>query len=78
MIFTGEKWHRLRKFLSSTFHIKLLEQFVHVFNKQSKILAETLAQKADTGVFDVHDHVARCTLDMVCGKIHQSSDIRLF
>lgn len=48
--------------------MKLLEQFVEVFNRQSEVLIEVLAQKADGGLFDVHEYLARCTLDMVCGK----------
>lgn len=48
--------------------MKLLEQFLEIFNKQSKILVEVLEQKADGELFDVHDYIARCTLDMICGK----------
>lgn len=63
----GSKWHQRRKMLTPTFHFKILEDFVHVFNEQSKILVEKLSKKVDQD-FDIFPFITLCTLDVICGK----------
>ncbi|KAK4029580.1 hypothetical protein OUZ56_022559 [Daphnia magna] len=62
---TGSKWHQRRKMLTPTFHFKILEDFVHVFNEQSKILVEKLSKEVGQD-FDIFPFITLCTLDVIC------------
>jgi cytochrome P450 len=64
----GEKWRRHRKIITPTFHFKILEQFVDIFNVNSWILVKKLRTLAGDGstTVTVFPHVALCTLDMIC------------
>ncbi|XP_034123490.1 uncharacterized protein LOC117580852 [Drosophila guanche] len=44
---TGKKWHARRKIITPTFHFKILEQFVEIFDQQSAIMVGQLQQRAD-------------------------------
>uniref|UniRef100_A0A1I8PVI0 Cytochrome P450 n=1 Tax=Stomoxys calcitrans TaxID=35570 RepID=A0A1I8PVI0_STOCA len=47
LLSTGSKWHSRRKIITPTFHFKILEQFVEVFDQQSSVLVERLRKKSD-------------------------------
>ena len=64
----GGKWRQRRKLLTPTFHFKILEDFIHVFNEQGAVLAEKLKGKVGQE-FDVFPYITRCTLDVICGKL---------
>ena len=70
---TGSKWHARRKMLTPTFHFKILEDFIDIFNKQSVILVQKLAEAHQDMIDNKKDrinlfpYVARCTLDIICG-----------
>lgn len=74
MLTTGSKWHGRRKMLTPTFHFKILEDFLDIFNKQSKVLVEKLTEahnemKANNrDRIDIAPYVARATLDIICGN----------
>lgn len=53
--------------LTPTFHFKILEEFIQVFNEQSVVLVEKLNKKVGQD-FDIFPFVTRCTLDIICGK----------
>ncbi|XP_037040832.1 cytochrome P450 4d1-like isoform X2 [Bradysia coprophila] len=62
----GSKWFQRRKILTPAFHFKILEQFVEIFDAQSRILVETLAkydQKTEVEMFPL---VTLCALDVIC------------
>ncbi len=66
---TGTKWFHRRKLLTPTFHLKILADFVHVFNEQSRILVDKLDQainESEQG-FNIYPFITRCTLDIICG-----------
>lgn len=65
----GSKWQSRRKLLTPAFHFKILEDFVTVFNEQSRILVGKLKQVASNkdNDFDIFPYVTRCTLDIICG-----------
>uniref|UniRef100_A0A1I8Q941 Cytochrome P450 n=2 Tax=Stomoxys calcitrans TaxID=35570 RepID=A0A1I8Q941_STOCA len=44
---TGKKWHSRRKIITPTFHFKILEQFVEIFDQQSSVMVKRLTDKAD-------------------------------
>lgn len=53
--------------LTPTFHFKILEDFIHVFNEQSVILIDKLDKKVDQEC-EIFSFVTLCTLDVICGK----------
>lgn len=64
---TGRKWHTRRKIITPTFHFKILEQFVEIFDQQSSIFVEQLRTKAISGEeFDAFPVVTLCALDVIC------------
>ncbi|XP_075228114.1 cytochrome P450 4C1-like [Lycorma delicatula] len=82
-IASGENWKQLRKMVNPTFNQKILESFTKCFNEESKILVNVLEEKIDALPFDIHEYVARTTLDILCGtqmniktseQIHNTSD----
>lgn len=63
---TGAKWHSRRKLLTPTFHFRILQDFLEVFNEQSQIMVENLKKKADGKAFDIFPHITHCALDIIC------------
>ncbi|KAK3923271.1 Cytochrome P450 4C1 [Frankliniella fusca] len=61
---TGQKWHTRRKLITPTFHFRILDQFIEVFNRNSDILVQKLLTQTDT--VNVHALVTLCTLDIIC------------
>ena len=62
-----------RKMLTPTFHFKILEDFIDIFNKQSVVLVEKLNEAHrdmlvnNKDRINIFPYVARCTLDIICG-----------
>lgn len=63
---TGEKWHSRRKMLTPSFHFRILENFMPIFNEQSEILLSKLKEREDKGRFDIYPYITLCTLDIIC------------
>uniref|UniRef100_A0A1I8MQA4 Cytochrome P450 n=1 Tax=Musca domestica TaxID=7370 RepID=A0A1I8MQA4_MUSDO len=62
----GHKWYTRRRVITPAFHFKILEEFVEVFNRNSKTLVNCLATKADgKSAFDVYPFVCAHTLDII-------------
>jgi len=66
LIATGEKWFKRRKVITPTFHFKILEQFVEVFDKHSATFVEILAKTKGQSI-DVFPLVGLCALDIISG-----------
>jgi cytochrome P450 family 4 len=64
---TGQKWFTRRKVITPTFHFKILEQFVDIFDEHSKIFVDNLAKFE--GQVDIFPLVALAALDVICGEI---------
>ncbi|XP_049530224.1 cytochrome P450 4d1-like [Anopheles darlingi] len=63
----GRKWHTHRKVITPTFHFKILEQFVEIFDRQSTTFVQMLRPFADSGKsFDIFPQVTLCALDVIC------------
>ncbi|XP_067636901.1 LOW QUALITY PROTEIN: cytochrome P450 4ae1-like [Eurosta solidaginis] len=62
----GRQWQMMRKIITPTFHFKILEQFVNVFDRQSRILVQKLNAYGDgeTSV-DISKSVGLMTLDVI-------------
>ncbi|CAD7087170.1 unnamed protein product [Hermetia illucens] len=66
LLSTGSKWHSRRKIITPAFHFKILEDFVEIFDRQSKILAKKLVKHADGKEFNIYPYVTLAALDVVC------------
>lgn len=66
LLSSGEKWHERRKMLTPTFHFKILNDFIPVFNKNADIFVQKMLSKANNGVFEVLQEIQLCTLDIIC------------
>ncbi|XP_073847041.1 probable cytochrome P450 4d14 [Musca autumnalis] len=47
LLSTGPKWFSRRKIITPTFHFKILEEFVEIFDQQSHVLVKRLMHQAD-------------------------------
>lgn len=61
---SGDKWRTHRKLLTSTFHFKILEQFVPVINDHSMVLRDILGQRTDQKT-DIVSLISYCLLDII-------------
>ncbi|XP_023307623.2 cytochrome P450 4d2-like [Lucilia cuprina] len=62
----GKKWHARRKIITPTFHFKILEQFVEIFDQQSSIMVRKLYEKADGKTdIDIFPVVCLSALDII-------------
>ncbi|ODN00188.1 Cytochrome P450 4c3 [Orchesella cincta] len=62
-----EKWFHRRKLLTPTFHFKILEDFLPIFNTNAQILTAVLEkQLQQTDSFDICPFISRCTMDIIC------------
>ena len=58
--------------LTPAFHFKILEDFIDIFNEQSQVMVEKLSTCPEVIAqqgFNIFPFVARCTLDIICGKV---------
>lgn len=63
----GRKWHTHRKVITPTFHFKILEQFVEIFDRQSNTFIKVLQPFVESGKsFDIFPQVTLCALDVIC------------
>jgi cytochrome P450 len=70
---TGDLWRSRRKLLTPAFHFSILNNFVEVFNEQSRILCGIFGELCQSspdgkGEIDVYPLITRCSLDIICGK----------
>ncbi|ELT89566.1 hypothetical protein CAPTEDRAFT_162759 [Capitella teleta] len=63
---TGSKWQTRRKMLTPTFHFRILNDFLQVFNEQAIIMADRLEEKVGKGKFDTFPFITHCALDIIC------------
>uniref|UniRef100_A0A182JL16 Uncharacterized protein n=1 Tax=Anopheles atroparvus TaxID=41427 RepID=A0A182JL16_ANOAO len=64
---TGRHWQTHRKMITPTFHFKILEHFVEIFDRQSNTFIDILRLYAKSGeTFDVFPLVTLCALDVIC------------
>ncbi|XP_054286450.1 cytochrome P450 4C1-like [Macrosteles quadrilineatus] len=61
----GEQWIKQRRLLTPAFHVKVLENFITIFEKNGAILVENLLKNKDKE-FDLMPLVSPCSLDIIC------------
>ncbi|EDO31777.1 predicted protein, partial [Nematostella vectensis] len=64
-IFTGEKWKKRRRLLTPTFHFKILNDFVQVFDEQSQVMVSILKSQPSEKVFNIFPLIGCCALDII-------------
>jgi cytochrome P450 family 4 len=70
LLSSGKKWFNKRKIITPTFHFKILEQFVEVFNRKSDILVDKLAGRADLNEeFNIYAYITLFALDVISGIV---------
>uniref|UniRef100_A0A182PTM1 Uncharacterized protein n=1 Tax=Anopheles epiroticus TaxID=199890 RepID=A0A182PTM1_9DIPT len=62
----GEKWFQRRKMITPSFHFKILDQFMDVFNKEADTLVAKLERHVDQREFDIYDYITLYALDSIC------------
>lgn len=69
----------ISQILTPTFHFKILEDFIDVFQEQSAVLVTKLAQEVDKeDGFNLFKYVTLCTLDIICGAFYRRHELRSF
>ncbi|XP_055604943.1 cytochrome P450 4c3-like [Uranotaenia lowii] len=72
----GEKWFHRRKILTPSFHFKILDQFLDVFNEESDKLVRKLQPHARDGKdFDIHNYIALHALNGLCATLRQINSV---
>ncbi|XP_062562699.1 cytochrome P450 4C1-like isoform X1 [Armigeres subalbatus] len=66
LLASGEKWFQRRRIITPTFHFKILEQFVSVFNREADTMVNLMRKHAGGKEFDVYSYVTLMALDSVC------------
>lgn len=67
----GDKWRSHRKMLTPSFHFKILDDFLPVMTRQTRIFVKVLnkAVEKNNGVIsDISTPILNCALDTICGK----------
>ena len=64
----AEVWRIHRKFINPSFHIKILQSLLPIFNEKSRVLLKVIEQYEGAGEFDVLHCLSACTLETLFGK----------
>lgn len=66
MLNSGSKWQSRRKLLTPTFHFNILEEFIPLIQKQSKILVKVLRKEVNNfNGFDIKPYAKLAALDTI-------------
>nr|CAD7402230.1 unnamed protein product [Timema cristinae] len=66
LLWQRAKWKSHRKIITPTFHFKILENFMDVFNLNGQKLVDKLQKEVNGPEFDICPYVTLCTLDIIC------------
>ncbi|GFY45250.1 cytochrome P450 4c3 [Trichonephila inaurata madagascariensis] len=62
-----DKWRYRRKLLTPSFHFRILDEFIPIFNEQANIFASKIAANMEiTPWIDIAPLASLCTLDIIC------------
>ncbi|XP_046802463.1 cytochrome P450 4d1-like [Lucilia cuprina] len=71
LVSRGQKWHKRRKAITPAFHFKSLDDFIEIFERESRVFLANMdrewRRQSVNGV-DLYEWVNLCTLDTICGK----------
>lgn len=64
---TKNKWRYRRKLLTPSFHFRILDEFIPIFNEQAKIFSTKLIKAMhDNEWINISPLTSLCTLDIIC------------
>ncbi|XP_050312093.1 cytochrome P450 4d2-like [Anthonomus grandis grandis] len=69
LVSTGIKWKQRRKMITPTFHFKVLEDFMQIFNYQIDIMLDKMndvVQGAPGQTIDIFKYINLMSLDIIC------------
>lgn len=67
---SGARWLKHQKLYAPAFERAAIEGYLRVVHRTGEKFVQKLAQQADAmQPFDAQQLVAKCTLDIVCGKL---------
>ncbi|XP_034653664.1 cytochrome P450 4d1 isoform X1 [Drosophila subobscura] len=69
LVSTGRKWHKRRKIITPAFHFRILEQYVEIFDRQTRpFLANLELMRGHNGrhLVNLGHAVHLCALDVIC------------
>nr|AVL92839.1 CYP450 [Locusta migratoria] len=61
----GNHWRKHRKIITPTFHFKILEEFVNVFNSNGDVMINLWKNKLNGPAFDIYSYINLLTLDII-------------
>lgn len=76
LISTGEKWRAHRKLIAPTFHLHVLKSFLDLFNQNSRAVVQKM-KKHEDNMFDCHDYMSECTVEILLGNELHSCQVFL-
>ncbi|KNC25621.1 Cytochrome P450 4d1 [Lucilia cuprina] len=69
LVSRGQKWHKRRKAITPAFHFKSLNDFIEIFERESRVFIANMdrewRRQSVNGV-DLYEWVNLCTLDTIC------------
>nr|UHN91810.1 cytochrome P450 CYP4TT1 [Epicauta chinensis] len=63
---TGSKWKSRRKLITPSFHFRIIEKFIPIFDKNANTLVEKLKKVAGKPSTNVQSIINLCSLDNIC------------
>lgn len=67
-VFSGVKWQKRRKILTSAFHFNILRKYVNNIVENGEKVIESIENKGASVNLDVIPIVTEYTLNVICGK----------
>ncbi|GFS61343.1 cytochrome P450 4c3 [Nephila pilipes] len=62
-----DKWRYRRKLLTPSFHFRILDEFIPIFNEQANIFVSKIAANMESAPWiDITPLTSLCTLDIIC------------
>lgn len=69
LLSSGKNWFNMRKIITPTFHFKILEQYVEVYDRQTNIFIEKLKKVADgQRAINIYEYMSLLTMDIIAGE----------
>jgi cytochrome P450 family 4 len=65
---SGKKWKIRRRMITPTFHFKILDQFLGIFNTCGNILIDKLSGEVGKDSVDIYPFINLYSLDVICGQ----------
>ncbi|XP_065362921.1 cytochrome P450 4d1 isoform X3 [Calliphora vicina] len=69
LVSRGKKWHKRRKAITPAFHFKSLDEFIEIFERESRVFLKNLEREycmQTVKGLDLYEWVNLCTLDTIC------------